>query len=89
MRPLAAVCLIALGTCAAHAAGARFWQVSTQADFLGGEVENLSIDMHGRLLLGPRVTPSGDSTTPFLWRLVTAPDGAIYAGVPVRSRRHA
>jgi hypothetical protein len=80
MRPLAAVCLIALATCAAHAAGARFWQVSTQADFLGGEVENLSIDMHGRLLLGPRVTPSGDSTTPFLWRLVTAPDGAIYAG---------
>ena len=80
MRPFAAVCLIALGTCAAHAAGARFWQVSTQADFLGGEVENLSIDMHGRLLLGPRVTPSGDSTTPFLWRLVTAPDGAIYAG---------
>ena len=51
--------------------------MSTQADFLAGEVENLTIDMHGRLLLGPRVTPAGDSTTPFLWRLVTGPDGAI------------
>jgi hypothetical protein len=80
MRPLAAVGLVALAAFSAQAAGARFWQFSTQADFLAGEVENLSIDMHGRLLLGPRVTPGGDSTTPFLWRLVAAPDGAIYAG---------
>ena len=59
---------------------ARFWQVSTQADFLAGEVENLSIDMHGRLLLGLQATRVGDSTTPFLWRLLQAPDGSIYAG---------
>jgi hypothetical protein len=79
-RPCAAVCLIALSVISAHAAGARFWQVSTQTDFLAGEVENLSIDMHGRLLLGPQATRVGDSTTPFLWRLVQAPDGSIYAG---------
>ena len=79
-RPLAAVCLLSLCAAAAHAAGARFWQVSTQTDFLAGEVENLSIDMHGRLLLGPQATRVGDSTTPFLWRLVQAPDGSIYGG---------
>jgi len=79
-RPLAAVCLLSLCAAAAHAADARFWQVSTQADFLAGEVENLSIDMHGRLLLGLQATRVGDSTTPFLWRLLQAPDGSIYAG---------
>ena len=79
-RPLAAACLLGLCAIAAHAASARFWQVSTQSDFLAGEVENLSIDMHGRLLLGPRATRVGDSTTPFLWRLVQAPDGSVYAG---------
>jgi hypothetical protein len=79
-RPLAAVCLLALCAISAHAAGARFWQVSTQTDFLAGEVENLSIDMHGRLLLGPEATRVGDSTTPFLWRLLEAADGSLYAG---------
>ena len=79
-RPLAAVCLLSLCAISAHAAGARFWQVSTQTDFLDGEVENLSIDMHGRLLLGPEATRVGDSTTPFLWRLIPAPDGSLYAG---------
>ena len=79
-RPLAAVCLLSLCAISAHAAGARFWQVSTQSDFLAGEVENLSIDMHGRLLLGPQATRVGDSTTPFLWRLLQAADGALYAG---------
>ena len=79
-RPLAAVCLLSFCAAAAHAAGARFWQVSTQTDFLAGEVENLSIDMHGRLLLGPHATRVGESTTPFLWRLVQAPDGSIYGG---------
>jgi hypothetical protein len=80
VRPLAAVCILSLCAVSAHAAGARFWQVSTQSDFLAGEVENLSIDMHGRLLLGPEAKRVGDSTTPFLWRLVQAPNGSLYAG---------
>ena len=79
-RPLAAACLLSLCAAADHAAGARFWQVSTQTDFLAGEVENLSIDMHGRLLLGPEATRVGESTTPFLWRLVQTPDGSMYGG---------
>jgi WD40 repeat protein len=36
-----------------HAAAPTFWQVSTQSDLLRGEVTNLSIDQHGRLILGP------------------------------------
>ena len=30
-----------------------FWQTATVNDFLRGEVENLSVDSHGRLVLGP------------------------------------
>jgi hypothetical protein len=80
VRPVAAAALIGLLGIAAQGAGARFWQVSTQADFLKGEVENLSIDMHGRLVLGPETTTVGESTTPFLWALVPSRDGGVYAG---------
>jgi hypothetical protein len=80
VRSLAAAGLLGLLGVATHAAGARFWQVSTQADFLEGEVENLSIDTHGRLVLGPETTTVGESTTPFLWALLPSGDGGVYAG---------
>lgn len=64
----------------AHASTAIFWHVSTQADFLKGEVENLSIDSDGRVLLGPVQELVQESTAPFLWALVAASDGALWAG---------
>ena len=36
-----------------RAATPTFWTVSTQADFLKGDVENLSIDSDGRVFPGP------------------------------------
>jgi hypothetical protein len=36
-----------------RASTAKFFQTSTQADFLKGDVDNLSIDSHGQLTLGP------------------------------------
>jgi hypothetical protein len=72
------------GACAAagvlQAAVPTFWQVSTEAEFLRGEVENLSIDTYGRLSLGPTATPLHESTAPFLWAMVADPDGSIYVG---------
>src|SRR3954451_19778909 len=65
---------------AAMAAVPTFWQVSTESEFLKGEVENLSIDTYGRLTLGPAATALYESNAPFLWTLVTAPDGTVYAG---------
>ena len=35
------------------ASSSKFFQAATQADFLKGDVENLSIDSQGRLMLGP------------------------------------
>src|SRR5918992_1693867 len=72
------------GACAVagvlHAAVPTFWQVSTEAEFLRGEVENLSIDTYGRLSLGPTSTPIHESAAPFLWAMVAAPDGSVYVG---------
>ena len=40
---------------AAQASSPKFFQAATQADFLKGDVENLSIDSRGQLLLGPAI----------------------------------
>jgi WD40 repeat protein len=57
-----------------------FWQVATQADFLRGEVENLSIDEHGRLMLGPEVRRIYEAGVPFVWTLVPGADDAVFLG---------
>jgi outer membrane protein assembly factor BamB len=74
---LAAACAVAT---AVHAALPTFWTVSTEADFLRGEVENLSIDSYGRLTLGPMSTTVYDSSAPFIWTAITLADGTVFAG---------
>src|SRR5687768_6360607 len=76
------VVMAAFVGCAAivHGALPTFWTVSTEAEFLRGEVENLSIDSYGRLTLGPTSTPVYESSAPFIWTVVTTPDGSVYAG---------
>ena len=75
----AAAALLAL-TAVAYAAMPTFWQTSTESEFLKGEVENLSIDTYGRLTLGPTASAVYESTAPFLWTAMTAPDGSSYVG---------
>jgi sugar lactone lactonase YvrE len=62
------------------AASPTFWTVSTQADFLKGDVEDLSIDSDGRVFLGPSASLVAETAAPFLWTVVSAADGALYAG---------
>jgi hypothetical protein len=57
-----------------------FWEVATQADFLQGEVENLSIDEHGRLMLGPEVRRVHDAGMPFVWTMLPGPDDSVLLG---------
>jgi hypothetical protein len=79
-RVAIAVAMIATSAAGLYGAGPSFWQVATQAEFLKGEVENLSIDGHGRLMLGPASATVYEASAPFLWVMVTGPDGAVYAG---------
>jgi hypothetical protein len=62
------------------AGAARFWEVATLSDFLKGDATSLSIDLHGRLLLGPALTQVADPESPVLWSGVLAPDGSVYLG---------
>ena len=57
-----------------------FWEVSTEGEFLRGEIENLSIDSFGRLTLGPTAASVYETNAPFVWTLVSGSDGAVYAG---------
>ena len=74
---LAAVCA---GVSLAHAANPTFWQVSNEAEFAKGDVENLSIDSYGRLTLGPSAASIYEASAPFLWSMVNAPDGSMFVG---------
>ena len=74
---LAAVCA---GVSLVYAANPTFWQVSNEAEFARGDVENLSIDGYGRLTLGPTTTPVYDASAPFLWSMISGPDGSTYVG---------
>lgn len=57
-----------------------FWQAATQADFLRGEVDQLSVDEHGRLTLGPELTRVHDAGVPFVWTMLAGADGALFLG---------
>src|SRR6476661_5703717 len=81
--------LTRLGVCVATALAATavlsasaptFWTVSTQTDFLKGDVDNLSIDSDGRVFLGPATTQVAETSAPFLWTLLPGPDGTLWAG---------
>ena len=78
----AALCAVLLCAAAAAlvAATPTFWTVSTQVDFLKGDVEDLSIDSDGRVFLGPSATVVAETAAPFLWSIVAAPDGTLFAG---------
>lgn len=63
-----------------HASSPTFWHVSTQAGFLAGEIENLSLDESGRLVLGPATDLVYEATVPFIWRVVPDTRGGLWLG---------
>lgn len=77
---LVAAAAVCAGAVFVHAAVPTFWQVSTESEFLKGEVENLSVDGYGRLTLGPTATSVYESNAPFLWAMAAAPDGSVFVG---------
>lgn len=76
----AVVALVALGAAAISASTPKFFQAATQADFLKGDVENLSIDSHGRLVLGPATELVYETSAPFVWSVAGGSDGSLFIG---------
>ena len=62
------------------ASSPTFWNISTQLEFLRGDVESLTIDADGHLALGPITQEAFSTTAPALWSLAMASDGAFWAG---------
>jgi sugar lactone lactonase YvrE len=80
MRPSAlSLGALTVFACLAHAAPG-FWEAATQAEFLRGDVEHLSIDEHGRLMLGPEVRRIHDAGAPFVWAMTPGPDESYFLG---------
>ncbi len=77
---LALLAAAATGTARLAAASATFWTISTQADFLKGDAEDLSIDSDGRLFLGPSPSLVAETSAPFLWTVLRGVDGTLWAG---------
>lgn len=77
--PLGLLALVLLATFTLDASP-RFWEAATQADFLRGDIENLSVDEHGRLMLGPAVARLHDAATPFVWTLAPGADDSVFLG---------
>ena len=75
--------IVAAGLCGllavAHTASPTFWLVSTQEDFLLGEVEDVSVDAMGRLQLGPDTEIIYETTAPFLWTAAQR-NGVLWVG---------
>src|SRR4026209_789742 len=87
-RVALALTVVCAGVSLAYAAAPTFWQVSNEAEFSKGEVENLSIDGYGRLTLGPTATAVYEMSAPFLWSMVSAPDGTVYVGTGNEGQVH-
>jgi hypothetical protein len=77
---LAAVVMAGVFAMRTLSAAPGFWQAATQADFLKGDVDQLSIDEHGRVTLGPELTRIHDAAAPFVWTIVAGPDSSWYLG---------
>ena len=85
-RLRAAALALAVVAVTLHASSPKFFQAATQADFLKGDVENLSIDSRGQLVLGPATELVYETPSPFLWTVMDAPVLGISTVTLTRSR---
>jgi hypothetical protein len=79
-RSLIVAAVLVCAAAIMNASSPKFFQAATQADFLKGEAENLSIDGRGQLVLGPATELVYETPSPFLWTVAPAPDGSSFIG---------
>ncbi|NOT43785.1 MAG: hypothetical protein HOP14_04175, partial [Acidobacteria bacterium] len=79
-RALVATAVMGGAAMSLSAAVPTLWQVATEAEFLRGTVENLTVDRYGRVMLGPSVSTLYEGGAPFLWTMAPGPAGTTYVG---------
>jgi len=80
MRRLCALGFFVAVAAVSLTAGPQSWRAATQPEFLKGDLEQVSVDEHGRLTLGPAITSVFDAGVPFVWTAVAGPNGATFLG---------
>src|SRR5580704_816844 len=80
IRMRAAAVVFAAAAVSLHASSPKFLQAATQAEFLKGELQNLSVDNRGQLTLGPATELVYETPAPFLWALLPGEDGSLLVG---------
>ena len=80
MRKLGSLAFLAGASAASLLAGPQAWRVASQPEFLKGDLEQVSVDEHGRLTLGPAIARVFDAGVPFVWTAVSGPSGATFLG---------
>lgn len=79
-RPAASLLLFLVALATSLSAGPELWRAATQAEFLKGDLDQVSVDEHGRLMLGPAITRVFDTGAPFVWTAVADSAGVAYLG---------
>ncbi|MBS1818942.1 MAG: hypothetical protein JSU08_13500 [Acidobacteria bacterium] len=79
-RALAVALLVACAGAATDASSPKFFTAATQPEFLKGDLQNLSVDARGQLMLGPATEVVYETPSPYLWTVVPAPDGSLFVG---------
>lgn len=79
-RLLSSFVLFVVAAATSLAAGPDVWRAATQAEFLKGDLEQVSVDEHGRLMLGPAIAKVYDTGAPFVWTAVDDGAGTTYLG---------
>ncbi|MEZ5418738.1 MAG: hypothetical protein R2708_15545 [Vicinamibacterales bacterium] len=85
-RVLAVVLCCLAAAVAAPFAAPDTWRIATQADFLKGDLEQVAVDEHGRLTLGPSIATVHDAGVPFVWTAVADAAGTTYLGTGTDGR---
>ncbi|MEZ5290237.1 MAG: hypothetical protein R2745_04075 [Vicinamibacterales bacterium] len=79
-RLTASLPFLVLSLAVVSAAGPDVWRVATQPDFLKGDLDQVSVDEHGRLTLGPAIATVFEGDVPIVWTGVARAGGPTYLG---------
>lgn len=72
--------LLCVVTWSLRASSPKFFHAATQAEFLKGDLDSLSIDSRGQLTIGANSELVYETSAPFLWSMIPAPDNAVWVG---------
>lgn len=79
-RAISLVSLLLLVAGISAAATSQVWETTEYDQFVGGKLENLSVQPDGALAIAPALETVFSSDQPLIWTVAAAPDGSLFLG---------